>query len=367
MDEPRKGRQTPTQSIVLPYTKTYGNEAVDIYNTTGRTAQEWQELLCYDIMAVNDDGLWVHTKAGYSLSRRNGKNEVVVMREMWGLKHGEKILHTAHRTTTSHAAWERLCGLLDKAKIEYKSILNDPPKMVHRSTRRHDNCKCMVDYNPGDGKIQSVHTGKEGKRTYVQDKYGGYEKTKEARIAHAKEMAATEEARKAAAREKRIATWERKKKDYLLEKENKGDTIVSGAVSGARNPYGKKAQEHAEKYYGLVRSMKTDVKRISNVTGISENEIQSIKNFIFLEKHDLGNGELEFFEPDYMMAESWQRLIEGKPKKHDITMLRHEILEKSLINEGLSQSEAHVIASEKYNYSKEASEYYANIKKYRKE
>ena len=122
MDEQRKGRQTPTQSIVLPYTKTYGNEAVDIYNTTGRTAQEWQELLCYDIMAVNDDGLWVHTKAGYSVSRRNGKNEVVVMREMWGLKHGEKILHTAHRTTTSHAAWERLCGLLDKAKIEYKSI-----------------------------------------------------------------------------------------------------------------------------------------------------------------------------------------------------------------------------------------------------
>lgn len=122
MDEPRKGRQTPTQSIVLPYTKTYGNEAVDIYNTTGRTAQEWQELLCYDIMAVNDDGLWVHTKAGYSVSRRNGKNEVVVMREMWGLKHNEKILHTAHRTTTSHAAWERLCGLLDKAKIEYKSI-----------------------------------------------------------------------------------------------------------------------------------------------------------------------------------------------------------------------------------------------------
>lgn len=122
MDEPRKGRQTPTQSIVLPYTKTYGNEAVEIYNTTGRTAQEWQELLCYDIMAVNDEGLWVHTKAGYSVSRRNGKNEVVVMREMWGLKNNEKILHTAHRTTTSHAAWERLCGLLDKAKIEYKSI-----------------------------------------------------------------------------------------------------------------------------------------------------------------------------------------------------------------------------------------------------
>lgn len=122
MDEPRKGRQTPTQSIVLPYTITYGNEAIEIYNTTGRTAQEWQEIICYDIMAVNEEGLWVHTKAGYSVPRRNGKNEVLVMREMWGLLNGEKILHTAHRTTTSHAAWERLCGMLDKAKIEYKSI-----------------------------------------------------------------------------------------------------------------------------------------------------------------------------------------------------------------------------------------------------
>ncbi len=121
-DKIRKGRQTPTQSVVLPYTTTKGKESIDLYNKTGRTAQEWQELLMYDILAVNDDGLWVHTKFGYSVPRRNGKNEIVVMREMWGLQHGEKILHTAHRTTTSHAAWERLCNLLDKAKITYKSI-----------------------------------------------------------------------------------------------------------------------------------------------------------------------------------------------------------------------------------------------------
>ena len=44
MDEPRKGRQTPTQSVVLPYTQTYGQDAIDLYNSTGRTAQEWQEI-----------------------------------------------------------------------------------------------------------------------------------------------------------------------------------------------------------------------------------------------------------------------------------------------------------------------------------
>ncbi|MFR2043712.1 MAG: hypothetical protein ACLS4A_12790 [Oscillospiraceae bacterium] len=30
------------------------------HNGSGRTAQEWQELLTYDILAINADGLWVH-------------------------------------------------------------------------------------------------------------------------------------------------------------------------------------------------------------------------------------------------------------------------------------------------------------------
>lgn len=115
MVDPRRGRQTPTKSVVLPYTETRGQEAIDLYNSTGRTAQEWQELLIYDILAVNDDGLWVHTKYGYSVSRRNGKNEVVVIREMYGLISGERILHTAHRTTTSAAASKRLAAMLSAA------------------------------------------------------------------------------------------------------------------------------------------------------------------------------------------------------------------------------------------------------------
>lgn len=118
----RLGRQTPTASVVLPYKKTRGQEAVRLYEPTGRTAQEWQQLLLFDILAENEEGLWVHTKFGWSVPRRNGKNEIAAMREMWGLEHGERILHTAHRTTTSHAAWERLCALLDKAKVEYDSI-----------------------------------------------------------------------------------------------------------------------------------------------------------------------------------------------------------------------------------------------------
>lgn len=115
MDEPRKGRQTPTQSVVLPYSQTHGQKAIDLYNSTGRTAQQWQEIQMYDILAVNADGLWVHTKYGYSVPRRNGKNEIVAIREMYGLTHSERILHTAHRTTTSASASRRLAALLDAA------------------------------------------------------------------------------------------------------------------------------------------------------------------------------------------------------------------------------------------------------------
>lgn len=46
----------------------------------------------------------------------------------------------------------------------------------------------------------------------------------------------------------------------------------SGAISGARNLFGDKAQKHAETYYGLVRSMTTDVVKISKTTGISEKD-----------------------------------------------------------------------------------------------
>lgn len=120
-NSPRIGNQLPTTCVSQPYEKTYGKEAIDLYNSTTRTAREWQEVMIYDILAVNDEGLWVHTKCGYEIPRRNGKGEVITIREMYGLKKGEQILHTAHRTTTSHSAWERLLRLLDEAGIEYKA------------------------------------------------------------------------------------------------------------------------------------------------------------------------------------------------------------------------------------------------------
>ena len=51
MDDKRLGRQTSTISVILPLTKTLGNEAVEMYDRSDRSSMEWQQRLVYDIMA----------------------------------------------------------------------------------------------------------------------------------------------------------------------------------------------------------------------------------------------------------------------------------------------------------------------------
>ena len=97
------------------------------------------------------------------------------------------------------------------------------------------------------------------------------------------------------------------------------------------NPASDEAQKHANTYYESVRHMTNDTNRISQNTGFNKLDIDEIKEYIFKQKHDLGGSELEYFYPNYEMAQSWQRLIDGKNiQKHDITLLNHEIMEKIL-------------------------------------
>ena len=145
-------------------------------------------------------------------------------------------------------------------------------------------------------------------------------------------------------------------------------TKASGAASGALNPDSNEAQQHAEMYYESVRHMKTDYKRIAQNTGFSEEEVLNVKNYVFMEKHDLGGDEPEYLYPNYDMGESWRRLIDGKDiQEHDITLLNHEIMERDLVKQGYSQQEAHRMTEAKYNYTLEADEYYGRTKKHKED
>src|SRR5690625_915823 len=114
----RIGSQTPTRSLILPYDKSLGDEAIELYEKSGREAYDWQRFIVDAILAKNDDGLWTHMNFGYAVPRQNGKNEIIAIRELIGLEKGERILHTAHRTTTSAAAFNRILAILEESGLE---------------------------------------------------------------------------------------------------------------------------------------------------------------------------------------------------------------------------------------------------------
>ena len=196
----------------------------------------------------------------------------------------------------------------------------DVPEDIYR---RHRHCRCTVDYYPGDGKKQDVWSKK----------------------------------------------WKDIEKDDKIKERIELSEItypISGGISGAiTDLYSDDAKKHAEKTYGNIRKRTVDVKRISKNTGYSEKKIREIKNYLFIDKHNLGD-RYDRFDPNFAIAQSWDRLMHGNIEKHDLTLIKHEIYEKELISKGFSQDEAHKIASKKYNYRKESSEYYAKIKKRKK-
>lgn len=99
----KKGNQKPTKSVILSTAKSDYKRVVDRYEKSNRKSRPWQTNLLKPIMAKNRKGLWVHTKVGYAVPRRNGKNEVIVQIEIDGLEEGISTLHTAHRVSTTHS------------------------------------------------------------------------------------------------------------------------------------------------------------------------------------------------------------------------------------------------------------------------
>lgn len=129
------------------------------------------------------------------------------------------------------------------------------------------------------------------------------------------------------------------------------DIIKTKKISGALNPLSSKADEHATRYYESVRHMKTDTEKISKSTGISKDKLDKIKNHVFIAEHNLIDG-VRRFDPDYEMAQSWQRLIDGNINEQDMVLLKHEYAELRYMEKGLTQNEAHIKASHRYDFAK---------------
>ena len=137
------------------------------------------------------------------------------------------------------------------------------------------------------------------------------------------------------------------------------DWETSGAISGAIDADSKRGKAHAIRYYESIRKRKDDVPAIARNAGFSEDDIGRIKMYFFIDSHDLSDG-IHPFVPDCDIARSWQRLIKGNYIEADLLLIRHELFEMELVDNGLPQSEAHEQASAKYNYAKAIREWWEN-------
>lgn len=144
----------------------------------------------------------------------------------------------------------------------------------------------------------------------------------------------------------------------------KMDEIISGGISGAiTDPFSEQADVHAKIFYEEMRHNHSDVARIAKNTGLSVEDVLHVKNFLFIDLHSLADGEIRRFDESFAIAESWRRLAFDPEhiQKHDLILLKHELYERKLIAQGLTQRQAHEKASQEYDYPREMQAFYNEL------
>lgn len=199
------------------------------------------------------------------------------------------------------------------------------PKDVYR---RHQHCRCIVDYDPKNGKTQNVWT----------KKWNSIDKE---RVESRKLIGV-------------VSVDEREQKRYNRVMKSSG--AVYGAWNDRNDPYNKERDRHAQEFYESVRNRNKqhEIVKVSNNSGLSQSDVEKIYNHIFINEYDLEDGRKRF-DPNYDMAESWRRLSEigGKNiQPHDLVMLNHELMEHDLMEKGMKYDEAHELTNKTYNYQK---------------
>nr|DAR87925.1 MAG TPA: hypothetical protein [Caudoviricetes sp.] len=202
------------------------------------------------------------------------------------------------------------------------------PRVPKDVFRRHQHCRCIVDYDPKSGKTQNVWT----------KKWNSIDKE---RVERRKLIGV-------------VSVDEREQKRYNRVMKSSG--AVYGAWNDRNDPYNKERDRHAQEFYESVRNRNKqhEIVKVSNNSGLSQSDVEKIYNHIFINEYDLEDGRKRF-DPSYDMAESWRRLSEigGKNiQPHDLVMLNHELMEHDLMAKGMKYDEAHELTNKTYNYQK---------------
>ena len=84
--------------------------------------------------------------------------------------------------------------------------------------------------------------------------------------------------------------------------------INAGGIAGAiTDPLSPRALAHAKMYYEEIRSIHSDVQKIAENTGFTKHQIMLVRNYLFVDEHELEDG-IRRFDESFEIAESWRRL-----------------------------------------------------------
>ncbi len=131
---------------------------------------------------------------------------------------------------------------------------------------------------------------------------------------------------------------------------------VSGALSDLNDPGESKRGKDSKKFYEFIRNSNkgNNIRKIAEHSGFTREDVETILNHVFFEKHDLTKG-YDYFDESFQMVQSFRRLLSGVDvKEHDVTMLHHELMESKLMRQGMDFDSAHEMAQTKYNYAQTA-------------
>lgn len=202
------------------------------------------------------------------------------------------------------------------------------PKDIYR---RHGKCRCTVDYHPGNGKKQNVHTKRWA------------ESQKSAKIEVLKGVGLP------------VQSGAR---NYFRDESN-DDILPKDFIKAEKHAYLtydkiKNSNQELEK-----RKIYSNIGKFKEMKDFTKEDVDIAFNHVFNDIHILKDGE-SLFHPEVNMAESWERLITGKDiQSHDLILLKHERLEHDYmyVRGNMDYDTAHAKTDETYNYGNALTRY----------
>ena len=127
------GSQTPRVRKVPAYATSGGQDAIELYESTGATLDPWQKNVLQDGCGELPGGKWAAFEVATVVPRQNGKGTIIEARELAGLYvfGSQLLIHSAHEFKTAAEGFRRIKLVIDNT--------DDLRRKVKTITEAHGN------------------------------------------------------------------------------------------------------------------------------------------------------------------------------------------------------------------------------------